>query len=125
MSKQTDFIYKLKAKYSLYEYNDSSGLIYLYPNYLYNYSYPWLIRQSNNELFIHVNVVTDYRLTKMKGFMDFTSLNSHTETICIFEEDRVFELLDSITKENNKIIKKMKQYQVEYKLKVIEDDFVK
>lgn len=124
MTKQTDFIYELKAKYSLYEYNDSSGLIYLYPNYLYNYNYPWLIRQSNNELFIYVNVVTDYALTKLKGFMVFTSLNSHTETICIFEKDKTFELLDSITKENNKIIQKMKQYQVECKLKVIEDEFV-
>lgn len=125
MSKQNDFIYKLKAKYSLHEYNDSSGLIYLYPNYLYNYSYPWLIRQTNNELFIHVNVVTDYKLTKMKGFMNFTSLNSHLETICIFEEDRIFNLLDSITKENNKIIQQMKQYQVECKLNDIENEFVK
>ncbi len=125
MSKQTDFIYNLKAKYSLHEYTDSSGLIYLYPNYLYAYSYPWLIRQSNNELFIHVNVVTDYQLTKLKGFMDFTRLDSHIETICIFEEDKTFKLLDSITKENNKIIQRMKQYQVEYKLKVMEDDFVK
>lgn len=125
MSKQADFIYKLKAKYSLHEYNDSSGLIYLYPNYLFNYGHPWIIRQSNNELFIYVNVVTDYKLTKMKGFMDFTKLDSHIKTICIFEEDRIFNLLDFITKENNKIIQKMKQYQVECKLKVIEDDFVK
>lgn len=125
MSKQTDFIYSLKTKYSLHEYNDSSGLIYLYPNYLYKHCYPWLIRQSNHELFIHVNVVTDYELTKRKGFMDFTILNSHLETICIFDEDKTFNLLDSITKENNKIIQQIKQYQVECKLKVIENEFVK
>lgn len=122
---QIELLNRIKEKYSLHEYVDGGGLIYLYPNYLYKYSYPWLVRQSANSMFIYIHIISDYKLTPMKGFMDFSSLDSSVKTLNIFDTDAIFNILDRINEENNKIIQEMKQYAVRYKLKTIENDFVK
>ena len=127
LKSQLDFLKKIKEKYSYYEYIETIGsnpYIYLYPNYLYLYSYPWLVKTSDNSMCILVNEVTKYKLAEMSNCMDFITISSNIKVFSIFDEENVFKCLDNINEINYKIIQKMKNYQVKCKIKSIENDFV-